>query len=104
MGKSGRGLRMSKQFQRISKRFGFNRNRLSYWEFQIGEDEVTVEAVTLYFENTSPFVLIGDEVQTFRNWTENEAEEAPETYQYTMFGAQQDTQDLKQNSTQPRGK
>lgn len=74
-----------KQFVKISREFGFNRNRLLYWEFHKGEDEVTVESVSLYFENGQSFILIGDEVQTFRNWTENEAEAAPETYQHTMF-------------------
>lgn len=95
---------MSKQFVKISKAFGFQRARLVYWEFQVEEDGVTAETVTLYFENCPPFILIGDEVQTFRNWVGNEAEEAPETYQHTLFGQQQVSGTEKEIYVQPRGK
>lgn len=95
---------MSKQFVKISKEFGFQRARLVYWEFQKGEDGVTVETVTLYFESAPAFILIGDEVQTFRNWVENEAEEAPETYQYTLFGQRQVSEAEKLPHVQPRAK
>jgi hypothetical protein len=92
---------MSKQFVKVSKEFGFNRNRLLYWEFFEGE---AGESVDLCFEGGSVIVLEGPDCETFRNWVENEAEPAPETYQYTLFPRPQDTQDLKQNSTQPGGK
>jgi hypothetical protein len=89
---------MSKQFVKISRDFGFNRNRLLFWEFHKGEDEVTVESVSLHFENTPAFILIGDEVQTFRNWVENEAEPAPETYQHTLYGLLREPQGPKSKS------
>jgi hypothetical protein len=95
---NGKGARVSKQFVKISKNFGFNRNRLLYWEFdEAGEGS----GVILCFEGSNDQVTLqGDEAQTFRNWTENEAEAAPETYQYTLFQRPQDTQGQKQNSTQ----
>lgn len=89
-----------KQFTKISKAFGFNRNRLLYWLF----DETEGEAV-LYFEGDSEAITLeGSEAETFRNWTENEAEAAPETYQYTLYGQQQVSGDQKQNSEPGRGK
>lgn len=91
---------MSKQFVKISREFGFNRNRLLYWEFQPGEEE----EAHLWFEGTIEVVIRGDLAQTFRNWTETEAEEAPETYQHTLFSRPQDIQDLKQISAQQRPK
>lgn len=90
-----------KQFVKVSKWFGFNRNRLLYWEFFQYEGQG--ETAVLTFESGAT-VLEGADVQTFRNWVETEAEEAPETHQYTLFG-QQHTQDQKQTSAYyPGGK
>lgn len=89
-----------KQFVKISKQFGFNRNRLLYWEFF--EDQRGGESAHLGFEAGSA-TLEGPDVQTFRNWTENEAEPAPETYQHTLFEPTRVAEDQKQNSTPRRG-
>lgn len=89
-----------KQFVKISKQFGFNRNRLLCWEFF--QHERQGETVVLTFENGA-VILEGPDVQTFRNWTENEAEPAPETYQHTLFEPMRVAEDLKQNSTPQRG-
>lgn len=89
-----------KQFVKISKQFGFNRNRLLYWEFFQYEGEE--ETVVLTFENGAT-VLEGPDVETFRNWTEEESQEAPPTYQYTLYGSLQDTRDQKRKLTPGRG-
>lgn len=75
----------SKQFVRVSKQFGFNRNRLLYWEFFPPQREDEEEVVHLYFEEGAVVLERPGDVQAFRNWTENEAEAAPPTYQHTMF-------------------
>lgn len=91
---------MTKQFVKISKWFGFNRNRLLYWEFSQYEGEE--ETVLLTFENGAT-VLEGPDVETFRNWAENEAEPTPITHQYTLYGSLQDTRDQKRKLTPGRG-
>lgn len=88
---------MSKQFVKISKAFGFNRNRLVHWQFTPG-------GVVLQFDGAKGIILTGSDLETFRNWTENEAEPAPETYQYTLYGQSQVSGDQKQNSEPGRGK
>lgn len=93
-----------KQFVKISKAFGFNRNRLVFWEFVEHEEEGEGEVVHLYFEKGAAAVLKGSDLETFRNWTENEAEPAPETYQHTFLPGHRVADDLKQNSTPGRGK
>lgn len=74
---------MTKQFVKISKQFGFNRNRLLYWEFFESEEGETVDLC--FDEAGAVVVLTGPDAETFRNWTENEADPAPETYQHTLF-------------------
>lgn len=68
------------QFIRISKEFGFNRHQLMRWRFG-------PESVTLHFTGGGSEVLVSQERETFRNWIESVGEAAPQTHQYSLFGA-----------------
>ena len=62
---------------KINKQFGINRTNLLYWKFNEG-------SVTLHFPGER-VTLAGRDMDTFRNWVEGTASDAPITYQYTIF-------------------